>query len=117
MSEKKLGERIKKMRYNLNLTQEKLGEKADLHYTYIGQVERGEKIPSFKALQKIADALNIGIEFLVRENENLTVTESIKIKDINELLVNRNERELELIYDFLQDLIDILDYAKIEKND
>ena len=117
MSEKNLGERIKKMRYNLNLTQEKLGEKANLHYTYIGQVERGEKTPSFKALQKIADALNIGIEFLVRKNGNLTVTESIKIKDINELLVNRNERELELIYDFLQDIIDILDYAKIEKND
>ncbi|MGM0602346.1 MAG: helix-turn-helix domain-containing protein [Bacillota bacterium] len=115
MSEKNLGDRIKKMRYNLDLTQEKLGEKANLHYTYIGQVERGEKTPSFKALQKIADALNISIEFLVRDNENLTVTESIKIKDINELLIQRNERELELIYKFLRELMDILDYPQIEK--
>lgn len=37
------GERVKAVRKNQGLSQEELAAKADLHRTYIGMIERGEK--------------------------------------------------------------------------
>ena len=40
---KQLGNNIKKLRTSLRLSQEQLAEKANLHRTYVGAVERGER--------------------------------------------------------------------------
>jgi transcriptional regulator with XRE-family HTH domain len=105
-----IGSKIRKLRYNLNLTQEKLGEKADLHYSYIGQVERGDKTPSLKALIKIANALNISLEDLIKEEgfskEDLI---NIKLNNINELIKDRKSDELDLIFNLLMEIITFID--------
>lgn len=44
------------------MNQETLGEKAGLHHTYIGQVERGEKNLTVGSLVRISDALGISPE-------------------------------------------------------
>ncbi len=54
-----VGERIRTLRKERGWSQEELGEKADLHHTYVGAVERGEKNASIDTLDKIADALGI----------------------------------------------------------
>jgi transcriptional regulator with XRE-family HTH domain len=41
------------------LTQEQLSERADYDATYIGMVERGERVPSLKFLLAVADALEV----------------------------------------------------------
>ena len=41
------------------MTQEDLADRAELHYTYVGQVERGEKNITLSSLEKILDALNL----------------------------------------------------------
>ncbi|MCL6638375.1 MAG: helix-turn-helix domain-containing protein [Firmicutes bacterium] len=63
-----IGRRIKEARHKLGLTQEELGDRANLHYSYIGQLERGNKVPSLKTLKKIASALNIRLEVLLEDN-------------------------------------------------
>lgn len=40
---KAFGMKVRLRRYELGMTQEDLAEKADLHPTYIGSVERGER--------------------------------------------------------------------------
>lgn len=55
----KVGERIRALRLQRGLTQEQLSERADLHNTYISQIECGEKNPSIVSLDKILTALNI----------------------------------------------------------
>jgi len=59
-----LGLSIKRARLQKELSQEKLAEKADIHTSYIGQIERCLRYPSLKVLFKIADALNIKISEL-----------------------------------------------------
>lgn len=61
-----LGKNIKKLRERKSWTQEELAEKANLHISYIGQIERGLRYPSLKVLFKIADALDIKITELFR---------------------------------------------------
>ncbi|MEJ2191190.1 MAG: helix-turn-helix transcriptional regulator [Nitrospirota bacterium] len=56
-----LGQNIKKLREKKHLSQEKLSEKADIHVSYIGQIERGLRYPSLKTLFRIADALDVRI--------------------------------------------------------
>ena len=59
-----LGTVLRAFREAMGVSQEKLAEKASLHRTYIGSVERGERNPSFKSLTKILNSLNISwIEF------------------------------------------------------
>jgi len=57
-----LGKRIRDLRKQRGLSQEELGWKSDLHYTYIGAVERGEKNCSISTLEKIAKGLEISIK-------------------------------------------------------
>lgn len=56
-----LGQNIKKIREKKSWTQDKLSERADIHISYVGQIERGLRYPSLKILFKIADALEVKI--------------------------------------------------------
>jgi len=55
----KFGEKIRKVRKENGLSQEELAEKAGLHRTYIGMIERGEKNITLTNIEKISKALNI----------------------------------------------------------
>lgn len=67
----KVGDRIRTLRKKLGLTQEKLGEKADLSYKFIGEIERGEKNPSLLVLSAVAHGLEMTLGDLFREEEDL----------------------------------------------
>ena len=52
-----LGQTVRRQRLVLGLSQEGLAEKADLHWTYIGGIERGERNVSLLNIVKVARAL------------------------------------------------------------
>jgi len=54
-----IGDRIRDLRTEADLSQEKLAFACDLDRTYIGSVERGERNISALNLKKIAKALKI----------------------------------------------------------
>lgn len=54
-----IGENIRLLRTKNNLSQEQLALNAGVNTSYIGQIERGEKNPTIKTLEKISFALNI----------------------------------------------------------
>jgi len=54
-----LGCRIRNCRLSRGWTQEDLSERAGLSAKYIGEVERGEKNPTYLVLVQIADAIGI----------------------------------------------------------
>lgn len=53
------GNNVREKRTHLNLSQEELADLANVHRTYIGMVERGEKNISLINIYKLARALNI----------------------------------------------------------
>jgi len=56
---KLVGERIRQVRKAQKMSQESLGEFAQLQSSYIGSVERGERNVSLETLEKIIKALNM----------------------------------------------------------
>lgn len=54
-----LGAAIREERKKLGLSQEEFAEKCDLHRTYIGQLERGEKNVSFTNILRVAKAVGL----------------------------------------------------------
>ncbi|HEY9790361.1 MAG TPA: helix-turn-helix transcriptional regulator [Candidatus Obscuribacterales bacterium] len=58
-----VGERIRKRREELALSQTEVGEITGLHRTYISDVERGRRNLSVNVLERIANALQVPIAF------------------------------------------------------
>lgn len=57
-----VGRRIRELRGEQGLSQEKLALRAELDRTYIAGVEQGKRNLSIKSLEKIIIALNISFE-------------------------------------------------------
>jgi predicted transcriptional regulator len=64
------GENVKKYRRKLNISQEELASRADLHRTYIGMIERAEKNITLVNMEKIAKALEVKIKDLLKHSNN-----------------------------------------------
>lgn len=64
-AERLFGEELKRVRTKAKLSQEELAARADLHSTYISQLERGLKSPSLRTLLRIAAALGYSAGKLV----------------------------------------------------
>lgn len=56
---KKLGEKIKKLRKEKGLTQEKLAELAKIDPKSVIQIENGKRNPTLKTINKIVIALKV----------------------------------------------------------
>ncbi len=61
------GQRVREERIKQKLSQEQLAELADVHRTYIGMIERAEKNITLQNIEKIANALKMKPEDLLRE--------------------------------------------------
>ena len=60
----KFGQRVRKERLKLDLSQEALASRAGVHRTYIGMIERAEKNITLENIEKIAKALKVSISHL-----------------------------------------------------
>lgn len=103
---KQFGERVRDLRKAQGLSQEELAEKADLHYTYIGGVERGERNLSLKSIERIANALKMDIRelFVSSLSTRKEVEGNRIISEINDLLATKETGILRLIRKLVRDV-------------
>jgi len=59
-------ENVRRYRKVLGISQEELAFRANLHRTYIGMIERAEKNITLVNIEKIANALEVNIEILLK---------------------------------------------------
>lgn len=60
------GERVREARVRLGLSQEGLAERSELHWSYIGQVERGQNNLTLHNILRIGKVLGVDAGDLVR---------------------------------------------------
>ncbi len=63
-----IGDRIKEARKKQGLTQEQLAERLDVSVEFVGQIERGLKLPSMNVFIKLIEALNVSADYLLRDS-------------------------------------------------
>jgi len=68
--QKQLGKRVRNLRLAKGLSQEDLAFRADVHRTYLGGIERGERNPSLKNIAAIAKALDTTLQELFSFGSN-----------------------------------------------
>ena len=74
---KMMGKRIRARRRELNLTQERAAELAGVSTSFIGQIERGEKVASVETLAALSEALDMDLDHMI-----LGVCRSDEVKSI-----------------------------------
>jgi transcriptional regulator with XRE-family HTH domain len=60
--------RLKEIRQSRGFSQELLADRAGLHRTYVGSVERAERNVSIDNMERIAEALEVDIADLLRSD-------------------------------------------------
>ena len=68
MNKLTMGDRIREVRKRKDLTQEQLAEKLDVSVEFVGQIERGQKLPSMQVFIKLIDVLNVSADYLLRDS-------------------------------------------------
>jgi transcriptional regulator with XRE-family HTH domain len=78
----KVGDRIKELRTQKQLTQSNLADMVGLTYVQIGRYETYKSTPSSDILQKLAEALDTTTDFLMNGNNNDVVAAQLVDKDL-----------------------------------
>lgn len=64
---KRFGTRLRELRLEMGLSQEKFAAKCKLDRTYVGSVERGERNIALKNIEKIAKTIGVSISELTKD--------------------------------------------------
>lgn len=67
----RIGKAVKAVRAAQGLTQEDLAAKANLHPTYISDVERGVRNPSWDVIARIAEGMDVPVATIAAEYDRL----------------------------------------------
>ncbi|MDO4943072.1 MAG: helix-turn-helix transcriptional regulator [Lachnospiraceae bacterium] len=99
-----IGERLRAKRISMGWSQEYTAEQANLHPTYIGQVERGEKNITIESLAKICSALHYPMEEVLKHMISDSSRNHIA-DQCYELIIHQPPDEQELLYLILKNII------------
>lgn len=100
------GKRVRYYRKNRKLSQEQLAELCDLHPTYIGQLERGEKNASLETIMRVCEGLSISPDVLF---ENIVPkTESGAAQEIYNIAASLPTEKQQALLDIVEKIADIV---------
>jgi len=102
---KLFGKRVRTIRRAANITQEDAAERAKIHPKYLGEIERGEKRPSFEAILALAKALGTSpAAFFQFDKEESN--EKVLRKKIDALISGATADELQRVYRVLRAMLE-----------
>lgn len=91
MDSKTLGNRIREARAQKQHTQQRLAEIAGISQMYLGEIERGAKMPSLRSFIKIIEALDLSADYVLRDE--LSSGERYIYDEITEKLKNLSPQQ------------------------
>lgn len=106
-----IGSRLKKLRNEKDLTQEKLGEMIGVVKSTISQYETNTSRPDYETLQKLADFFNVSVDYLLGREKPLISQNPREKTPLDDLSPEAKEKALEYI-----EMLKMLDQANAQKN-
>ncbi len=97
---KLLGNKIKQIRKNKNLTQEELSELINIEVPSLSNIERGKFAPSIETLQKLSSALDVQMWEFYYFN---TLTNSEMLDEIN-IILKQDNNLIKTVFAFLKSI-------------
>ncbi len=97
MNYRLLGEKIRKQRKEKGYTLEQLAERLDVSTTFIGQIERAKGIPSLETLVKIANELEVSVDYLLFDDLGGEANNSRFLNQIKALTCDFTAKEKQII--------------------
>lgn len=91
MDKSALGRKIREARLKKGYTQQRLAAEAEIGEMYLGEIERGIKMPSMNIFIKIIEALDISADYVLRDE--LTAGEKYIYDEITEKLKGLTPRQ------------------------
>ncbi len=91
------GKRLKTLRKERKMTQEELADKLGLHNSYIGLLERGERIPSLLTLDKIAKYFGVKPADLIMEEQKAPKYD-LKQKELLYIVREGSQADIDKLY-------------------
>lgn len=104
MEYKSIGKNIRKFRDESGITQEELAEMVCLSVSYMGAIERGEKLPKLKVFIDIANALKVSSDSLL--SGVLDVGNQIIASELSEELSCLSKSDQMRVFNVLRTMID-----------
>lgn len=99
MDKAALGQKIREARLKKGYTQQALAQEAGIGIMYLGEIERGIKMPSMKIFIKLIEALDISADYVLRDE--LTSGEAYIFDELTEKLKNLNPKQRKTAADIL----------------
>lgn len=106
-----LGHRIRQARMERNMSQMDLAEICGISVPYVSDIERGKKCFSVDILLRIARALQVSTDWLLRLD--IPQTQYSYNADAAKLLADCTQEEILLLLEFLQNTKDIIRKSKL----
>jgi len=103
----KLGEKIKRERIHNRLTQEMLAEMAEITSSYVGQIERGERKVTLSKLVRIANVLNVSVDYLLSDTID-TIEDDFEI-EVKNVMSSMEEKDKQMVIDIIKIINDYKD--------
>lgn len=107
MEKAALGQRIRETRQEKGYTRQVLAEKAGTGEVYLGEIERGLKMPSLNIFIRIVEALDISADYLLRDE--LTSGKEYIYDEITQKLQCLTPRQRKAAADILDAYLNNLD--------
>jgi transcriptional regulator with XRE-family HTH domain len=102
---KLFGKRVRAVRKAARITQEGAAEAAGLNPKYLGEIERGEKRPSFEAILALSKAMHVSPALFFHFDRE-EADERILRKRIEALLQKCNAQQLQQVYRVTKALVE-----------
>lgn len=103
-----LGYKIKKIRYQYNLSQDELAKMLDINRNYLSRIETNKSLPTADILIKLSSLFSISIDKFLDislENDTSLIIKQEKIKKIYNYCLSLNNYELDFIIKLLSTMI------------
>lgn len=110
----KFGDRMMQARKEKDLSRDELAEKVGTSGPIIGRYERNDMMPSIEIAAKIADALEVSLDFLVGNSSLLVKDKNMleRLEDIARLPADKQTELFNVMDAYLRDYRAALAYRK-----